>query len=106
MRKIGLQAELYRFWSPPASRGGARLYHNFRGGELLRADEAFLGGLTLEGYWGLPDGERARLWTRWAEEDWDTIEEVDVSLKYSACWIRSLPGGAWKDCSNWSKAVT
>lgn len=50
------------------------------GGELLRADEAFLGGLTLEEYWGLPDGERARLWTRWAEEDWDIIEEVDVSL--------------------------
>jgi len=50
------------------------------GGELLRADEAFLGGLVLEEYWNLPDRERARLWTEWAEEDWDTFEEVDVSL--------------------------
>lgn len=50
------------------------------GGELLRADEAFLGGLVLEEYWNLPDRERARLWTEWAEKDWDTIEEVDVSL--------------------------
>ena len=50
------------------------------GGELLRADEAFLGGLTLEEYWELPDRERAGLWTEWAEEDWDTLEEVDVPL--------------------------
>ena len=50
------------------------------GGELLGADEAFLGGLTLEEYWGLPDRERACLWAGWVEEDWDATEEVDVSL--------------------------
>ncbi len=50
------------------------------GGELLRADEAFLGGLTLEEYWELPDRERAHLWAGWAEEDWDATEEVNVSL--------------------------
>jgi hypothetical protein len=50
------------------------------GGGLLRADEAFLGGLTLGEYWRLPDKERAHLWAEWGEEDWDTAEEVNVSL--------------------------
>ncbi|MEE8390390.1 MAG: hypothetical protein V3S14_06285, partial [Anaerolineae bacterium] len=50
------------------------------GGELLRADEAFLGGLTLEEYWKLPDKERARLWAEGGEENWDDVEEVDVLL--------------------------
>jgi len=50
------------------------------GGELLRADEAFLGGLTLEEYWELSDRERARLWAEWDEEDWDAAEEVNVLL--------------------------
>lgn len=49
-------------------------------GQLLWADEAFLGELTLGKYLDLPDEERARLWEVWAEEDWDATEKVDVCL--------------------------
>jgi hypothetical protein len=48
-------------------------------GEYLKPDEPFLGGLTLETYWELSDEERERLWAEWSEEDWDTIEEIDVA---------------------------
>jgi len=69
---------------PPQARESARALREEilegLGGELLRADEAFLGGLTLEEYWELPEEERDLLWAEWAGEDWDTIEEVDVSL--------------------------
>jgi len=50
------------------------------GGEYLKPDEPFLGELTLEAYWALSDEEQERLWAGWREEDWDAIEEVDVSL--------------------------
>ena len=87
-RLVELAPELRKVLAPARTRSQARESARVLreemleelGGELLRADEAFLGGLTLEEYWGLPDEERARLWTGWAEEDWDTIEEVDVSL--------------------------
>jgi hypothetical protein len=49
-------------------------------GEYLKPDEPFLGGFTLEAYWRLSDEERERLWAEWAGEDWDTVEEIDVSL--------------------------
>ena len=47
-------------------------------GQLLSPDEPFLGGLTLDAYFALPDTERARLWAEWTEGDLDQIEEKDV----------------------------
>lgn len=93
-RLVELAPELREVLAPmrmlPQARESARMLREEvleeLGGELLKADEVFLGGLTLGEYWTLPDEERARLWAEWTEEDWDTIEEVDVSLN-------TLPSG-------------
>lgn len=87
-RLVELAPELREVLAPvrtlPQARESARVLREEMleglGGELLRADQAFLGELTLEEYWELPDRERARLWAEWGEEDWDAVEEVDVSL--------------------------
>jgi hypothetical protein len=44
------------------------------GGEYLKSDQPFLGDMTLQAYWALPDKERARLWAEWSAEAWDDCE--------------------------------
>ena len=47
-------------------------------GQPLSLDAAFIGEVTLGQYLDLPEEERARLWTAWADVDLDRLEERDV----------------------------
>lgn len=55
----------------------AEVLREFRTQPLLPT-ELFLDGLTLEQYLALPDEERAHLWDKWAETDWEKGKERDV----------------------------
>lgn len=50
-----------------------------RTGPPLSADDPFLDGLTLGEYHALPEAEKARLWDKWGEIDWDALEEREVN---------------------------
>ena len=48
------------------------------GHETLSPDTLFLGGLTIDQYFSLPETDRARLWEVDQPTDWDEAEEREV----------------------------
>jgi hypothetical protein len=45
----------------------------------LSADEPFLGGLTLEQYYALPEEKKAELWDEWGVDNLMELEEQEVA---------------------------